>query len=388
MGTNDRRPPYTNDRNRQPQPPLQGEVLPPKRAQRVDPASLGLPVKPVTDVADVRDALVVADARGCNVLAPVTELQHLPPGYQVALRVIAFPVDGAWDGRSNGLWYETDGGKVALHRPCLDQLASLAGLTWDYVKRTDDGSVPLLWSYEAAATLRAVDGQRRQVIRSRTLDLRDGSPEITDMIEAARKQNRGADSQISKARLNGAALAETKATSRVVRAALGLRGSYTKVEAARPFVFPTLVWLPDLSDPEVRRMVTAVELGIARQVYGPGAASGPVLADPSTIVDVDTGDDDDAPVAPAPRQITEQAPARDFEAELRQLERRERVPVQQAAPAPQARQASPSSPPPRDVPMAASRCCVECGAPISERVADYSRRNFNEPLCFEHQPKR
>ena len=44
MGTNDRRPPYTNDRNRQPQPPLQGEVLPPKRAQRVDPASLGLRV--------------------------------------------------------------------------------------------------------------------------------------------------------------------------------------------------------------------------------------------------------------------------------------------------------------------------------------------------------
>lgn len=383
---NDRRPPYNDQRRGPDRRPDQGEVLPPRRAERIDPATLGLPTKPVDNPDLVADALVVAERRGCNVLAPVTELQHVPAGYQVAVRVIVFPTDGAWDARSNGLWYETDGGKLALHRGPLDQLASLAGMTWDYVRRTDDGSVPLLWSFEAAATLRTLDGQRRQVIRSRTLDLRDGSPEVVDMINSAGA--RGADSRIAKARLNGAALCETKATSRVVRAALGLRGSYSRSEAALPFVFPTLIWLPDTTDPEVRRMMAAAELGIVRQVYGPGATGGPVLAAPGSVIDVqpDDGRDDDAPARHAPRQLPDNGPARDLQSELEQLERQrgERVPVereQREAPRQQARE------PERTAPMSASLCCVECGAAITQRVADYSRRNFNEPLCFDHQPR-
>lgn len=411
---NDRRtdnrgaPPPRDDRrdNRQ-----QGEVLPPRRAARIDPATIGLPTRPTTEVAELGDALVVAERRGCNVLAPVTELQFIPAGFQAAVRMIVFPVDGPWDGRSNGLWYETDGGKVALHRGPLDQLASLAGLTWDYVRRVDDGSVPLLWAFEAAATLCTFDGTRRQVIRSRVLDLRDGSPEVQDMIETANRQNRGAGDRIGKARLHGAALCETKATSRVVRAALGLRGSYTKLEAAQPFVFPTLIFVPDMSDPEVRRMVTASALGIVRTVYGPGAPGGPVLHEPGTIVDVvdrDAGDgrDDDpdhgreaprqaprqavrqAPI-PEQRRLPDNGPPRDLQAELEAAERRgrERVPVEREAPreAPRQREAPPPASKPG--PMSASLTCVECGAPITQRVADYSRRHFDEPLCFDHQPR-
>lgn len=395
---NDRQPP--NDRR----PPQQGEVLPRQRAARIDPATIGLPTKPTTDVAVVGDALVVAERRGCNVLAPVTELQFVPVGFQAALRMIVFPVDGQWDGRSNGLWYETDGGKVALHRGPLDQLASLAGLTWDYVRRTDDGSVPLLWAFEAAATLCTFDGTRRQVIRSRVLDLRDGSPEVLDMIDAANRQQRGAGDRISKARLHGAALCETKATSRVVRAALGLRGSYSKVEAAQPFVFPTLIFVPDMSDPEVRRMVTASALGIVRTVYGPGAPGGPVLHEPGTIVDVvdrDAGDgrDDDpdhgreAPRRQTPQQrlLPDNGPPRDLQAELAEAERKSaaRVPVEREQPREAPRQATrdPERPASKPGPMSASLCCVECGAPITQRVADYSRRHFNEPLCFDHQPR-
>jgi len=391
----DRRGPARDDR------PQQGEVVPPRRAARIDPATIGLPTKPTTDVATLGDALVVAERRGCNVLAPVTELQFIPVGFQAAVRMIVFPTDGQWDGRSNGLWYETDGGKLALHRGPLDQLASLAGLSWDYVRRVDDGTVPLLWAFEAAATLCTFDGTRRQVIRNRVLDLRDGSPEIVDMLATANSRGRGADSQITKARLHGAALCETKATSRVVRAALGLRGSYSRVEAAQPFVFPTLIFVPDMTDPEVRRMVTASAMGIVRTVYGPGAPGGPVLHAPGTIVDVvdrDAGDgrDDDpdlgreAPRGQPPRQIAEQAPARDFQAELEQLERQrgERVPVEREAPREAPRQQQrPAPQPERTGPMSAALTCVECGCPITQRVADYSRRHFNEPLCFDHQPR-
>lgn len=406
----DQRRPQPRDDRRDDRRSYQGEVLPKQRAARIDPATIGLPTKPTTDVATLGDALVVAERRGCNVLAPVTELQFIPVGFQAAVRMIVFPTDGQWDGRSNGLWYETDGGKLALHRGPLDQLASLAGLSWDYVRRVDDGTVPLLWAFEAAATLCTFDGTRRQVIRNRVLDLRDGSPEIVDMIEAANRQQRGAGDRISKARLHGAALCETKATSRVVRAALGLRGSYSKVEAAQPFVFPTLIFVPDMDDPEVRRMVTASALGIVRTVYGPGAPGGPVLHAPGTIVDVVDRDDgdgrDDDPdngrEAPAQqrgqqqrgqqqRLLPDNGPPRDLEAELREAERKSaaRVPVEREAPreAPRQQAREPERPASKPGPMSASLCCVECGAPITQRVADYSRRHFNEPLCFDHQPR-
>ena len=61
---------------------------------KVDGTRYGLPQGPVTDVGLVRDALATALEKGCNLLAPLTQLQTLPPDHEVALVVVAFPLDG------------------------------------------------------------------------------------------------------------------------------------------------------------------------------------------------------------------------------------------------------------------------------------------------------
>ena len=75
--------------------------------RRIDPAKLGLPTKPVDDPELVGDALEHAAANDCNVLAPITKLQFLPPDHVVAFNVVLFDAsftDEQWNGkkRSNG----------------------------------------------------------------------------------------------------------------------------------------------------------------------------------------------------------------------------------------------------------------------------------------------
>lgn len=263
----------------------------------ISPQRLGLPVGPQSDVAAVSDCLLRAHAT-CNVLAPAMQLDYLPPDHVISFMVVLFPTDGintyrddtgadrAAKQQSNGVWYATDGGDLALHRAALDMLAQAAGITWlhDQCGRTDDRHTPGVWAYRMTCQIKGLDGRTRTITREYELDLRDGSP-------AAVKAGRG----LANARIHGAQLCESKASNRAVRAALGLR-AYTVAEAQRPFVFPVLRWVPDPDDVVVRRMIAAKELGIVGEVYGGTGDGGPVhLVDPTRVVD--------AQATPAPRQL-------------------------------------------------------------------------------------
>lgn len=324
--------------------------MPPENAtavmRSVSPPDLGLPERPVSNADLVRGALQHAAARA-NVLAPLTQIDYIPPDYQIALRVVAFDAvfsDTQVKERSNGTFYAVDGGKLALHRSALDQLAAAAGMTWQphLCKRIDDGRQKHLWSWQMAATLRTFDGTVRQIVRSRTVDLRDGSAEIDGWT----------DKRLVGARTHGAALAESKAANRVVRAALGIKGGYTKAEAAKPFVFPVLIWSPPPSA-EVSRMIAAKELGLVEQLYGAGGAPsgseqvvhGAAYRSADVIeatVAADAADDefpfDDDPAAGGSGAAT---PAED--------------------------------------------CCAVCGVQLPQAVLDFSVRRFRRPLCRQHQ---
>ena len=335
--------------------------------QRVDPQSLGLPSRPIDDIDLLQDCLAIAATRNCNLLAPVTRIQYIPTGYQIAMRVVAFPSQFSQadrDAKSNGAFYMVDGGKLALHRSALDQLASAAGIS----SVADKCHVELVevfhWRARHTVSMRTFDGARREITRHLEIDLRDGSPEAM-----------AAGKGLKNARKFGSRLADSKCANRAVRAALGIQGAYTKEKAALPFVFPVLIYTPNLSDPVIQRMQAAAEFGIAESVFGPAATervdpgSAPLLADPDNQIDAD---------------------------ELERLNAggRERVPVEQHRTAdPQQRTVAH---PDDDPDWAAQKRqamnpwppCGACGRDIDEAQANQTEHLAGGPFCPDHRPAR
>jgi len=324
---------------------------------RVEPSQLGLPDEPVDDLAKIRHALENAQ-RQANVLAPLTPLDYIPPDHVVSFKVVLFDSHEGWDNKSNGTWYQTDGGKLALHRSSLDKLAQAAEIS------TIDSRVqvmaPFVWRCAVTVRMKGMDGQMRTIIRSKVIDLSDGSPE-------ARKC--GGDRALLNARSHGAQLCESKAANRAVRAILGLKGAYTKAEAERPFVFPKLTWVPDMNDPEIRRMVAARELGLIGEIYGPGSNT-PAYAPAGNVIEADhqlsaseldaaeAGDYDD----------------RDRNQDRRRDDRDDRNDRRQPDHRDESRERRP-------LPLPMGETCSRCDAEVPERVAEYSRRQFGAVLC-------
>lgn len=241
---------------------------PQARMSPIDPANAGLPKRPTQDAAAVELAMGWAMDHGFNLLGPLTTISHIPNGYAMAFRVVAFPVKDGWDqyNKSNGTWYRTDGGDLALHKASLRMLAAAAGMSWE-TARTDDRREPNRWEFMARARVRSMDGVWRTITATKDLDLRDVGPIVADMKATATKAKRDPTSQILKARAAGSRMAESKAVNAAIRSALGLRGAYSRDAASKPFMFPTLVWLAE--GPEARKLQAAVELGVVERVYGP-----------------------------------------------------------------------------------------------------------------------
>jgi len=335
----DRRDP--RDNRREPDPP-------PARVNPLAAGALGLPEGLVADVKAVTESLDHLAQLGVNLLAPLTRIEFIPPGYRLAFRAVLFPVGrvrspedgwvnvgGKW---TNGTWYESDGGGLALHKAPLRQLAAAAGLSWE----TFDVSTDLnRWTLKAVGRIRNMDGAWRQVSAIKDLDLRDDGPIVPAWhVQAKRKDSRGnADARILKAREHGGRMAESKAVNALIRDALGLRTCYPEALARAPFVFPLLIWLPETT--EARAMQAAVELGVVSQVYGPSSA-GKVYAEAGTVID--------AEAVPEARQLPGHGPdtTPNFKAEAERLAQRERVAARPAEAAPYGRQAQASREPSRE----------------------------------------
>lgn len=409
-------------RNRDPRdsrrdPPPRQERRPEPVIEVIDPVKVGLPARPVTDLALINDALDTARARGWNVLAPVTRFQYLPPDHQVAIRVIQFNAaftEADTAAKGNGTYYLTEG-KLSHGRAALDMLAATAGIGWDPAGcgRTDDGSEPFVWSWRMTALVKSMDGQIRPITRSKTIDLRAGSAETITVKSRGRDQDPDiydwSPARLAKAREHGAAMAESKAANRAIRAALGLSISYSQAQAAAPFVFPCLVYVfPDT--PQVQLLRAAVELGVVSQVFGPKAGRIYAADAPELHGGLAGGEVIDHQAAPAPRALPDNGPARDFRAEADRLASRHAVPRQELPPdleddrdpwddRDQRRQEAPRQerrPDPRQERPQERRPdprgeldadqCSDCGRGITAGIARFSADRFGRPLCRDHQP--
>lgn len=206
---------------------------------------------------------------GFSVLTPAASLSSLPRDHKVLVQKVQINPDPAGgEVYTNPLF--TRQGEVALSKSGLEKVAQAAGITIDDIVRVDSRTVPHLYTYRVTGHWLGFDGNLIARIAHKTLDLRDGSPDIKGFTA----------NQIEQARRHGEAVCESKAINRMYRQ-YGLRQKYQQRELAeRPFIVLKLQWEPDMTNPVVAAIVTQMKLGATTLLYPHGMPGG---IDPATL---------------------------------------------------------------------------------------------------------
>lgn len=227
-----------------------------------------------------------------NVLTPFTAISGLAASHGIIVSQIKINSDPAQGGAGEvygGLpFLKGEKGKaseeVALAKIGLRKLAECAAISTS-TTRTDDRRVSHYWEFKAVGSYRGIDGSI--VTREATVewDLRDGSDRLKGWTA----------NQISEGRKNGLRNAEARAINAAIReCGCGIKQKYTRAELEKPFIVLRVAFQPDMSDPDIKRMVTQQALGGTRALYG--APAGESHHEP--VIDAEVAHDE-----PTPRHI-------------------------------------------------------------------------------------
>ena len=166
--------------------------------------------------------------------------------------------------------------------------------------------------------------------------------------------------------------AQTGAILRVIRALLGIKGTYQLQELKKPFAVPTVTFSPDYSDANVRQAMLQQGMSSMGNMFG--ATSAPPAALPfATEAFADSFDPEenlDNPAFVSEHTADEENYADDYRQEEpeREQEHREQ-PAQQET----------------GQEESTGYFCDECGKEITERAYEYSINKFGKPLCMKCQ---
>jgi hypothetical protein len=160
--------------------------------------------------------------------------------------------------------------------------------------------------------------------------------------------------------------AMTGAKLRVIRALLGLKGTYTKAELAKNFAITTVVFAPDYTDPQVRQMMIGQGMASVNNMFGTPSIPVKQVRFEEHTSDVES----DMHNAAFQSDTTEE--------ELTEIETAEPAPNE-----------APFVQEDVELSMEPSRandfCCDKCGIVIPERVWNYSYDKYGRPLCMKCQ---
>lgn len=182
--------------------------------------------------------------------------------------------------------------------------------------------------------------------------------------------------------------AQTGAILRVVRALLGIKGTYSREELSKPFVVPTVTFAPDFNDPTVRNAMLQQGMNSMGNMFGTASA-------PPAIPTAFAGDafsDNFDPEAEVNN------PAFVSDASFADMQADDEMQYQEAAPVRQ-RHCQGTGMPPQGAPeppqpqMGGSNgdlitqdlYCDQCGTHISEKAYEYSLNKYGRPLCMKCQ---
>lgn len=213
--------------------------MPPNKQQQAD---VDFPIGTFTETKAARSAfyeLVALSNEGTiNLVAPTHELMMLPPFKALTIQRLE-PSDGDLYPLPGG-----GGGKLGIVKRFLDRLKALRGISVIGTQRVDDRQDDAVWEYSCTVAVPMLDGSAIQIVKSRSVDMRDGGP---DLIAALGKDWKTKQQYWQQARANGPALAESKAQNRAVREALGIESGMTKDAFMRPWAVVTLTAYADPS---------------------------------------------------------------------------------------------------------------------------------------------
>lgn len=165
--------------------------------------------------------------------------------------------------------------------------------------------------------------------------------------------------------------AQTGAILRVIRALLGIKGTYSLAELEKPFAVPAVNFSPDYSDASVRHAMLQQGLVSMGNIFGTAPAAPAVLSF-SNEPFADSFNPEENLCNPAFMSAVGDD-SEDFQTDFRQAPWEEPDQEEQTRP----------GAPVREEP--AEYACDECGMEINERVYGYSLNKFGRPLCMKHQ---
>lgn len=253
-------------------------------------------------------------------LSPSDNFAAIAPGYEISPQLVDIdPSVDAESGRGADVYFQRaihkskkvdrpGGGfdwvptEVSINAQGLLRILAAAGVNvHDSVWTHDGAKERYLWVCETAGDIIEFTGQVRKLAAGiGSLDARDGSADIgewtpeewarrvaicreqqakvkTDREKRAIKPeaiNGWTGERVMQVRKYGRQLAKTKSLSGLCRR-LGVKQSYPIEELKRkPFVVMRAVFMPDMNNPEIAKMVTAANLGARFSIY-PGAALPP-----------------------------------------------------------------------------------------------------------------
>lgn len=205
---------------------------------------------------EYRGALLRWQESHFNILTPFTNISALAPQHGILTSLVQVNPDKAAGEVYDGLPF-LKGGEVSLAKVGLRKLAECAGISTQ-TERTDDRRIQHYWEFKAIASYRSIDGAIVTRQATKEWDLRDGSPQMKGWTQ----------NQIEEGRKHGLRNCEARAINAAIReCGCGIKQKYTREELKKPFVICRVMFQPDMSDPEIKRMVTAAALGGTTSLY-------------------------------------------------------------------------------------------------------------------------
>lgn len=368
------------------------------------------------------NALAKIDTTQKNVLLPTQTIQQISPWH--AARVSEVKID---PNPNNGEVFKVGSKPGAddknedvlyLAKPAIFKIASAAGITWNWNACGPVGNPTRDYVlYKAVGAIRLPDGSWQPITAHKEIDIPTIEEEVR--IQYEKKVNNGFSykvddykgfwkrekftkkngeeyeksiyyleedekrryvrdktyADIIQWRKNKLGRAESGAMLRVIRAALGMKSSYTKAELEKPFVVPRIDFTPDFNDPGVRQAL--IDHGVAgmTSLFGQSSyASPPALGGHTAF---------ERPLIEAPSSdhpVHVEGVIMDGEAEdpPKTAEAKKETPKVEEAKAAETTQTENSG----------ALQCVDCNDEVTEKVADYSQKNLGAIVCFKCQRKR
>lgn len=175
-------------------------------------------------------------------------------------------------------------------------------------------------------------------------------------------------------RKTAAEKAQTGAILRVIRALLGIKGTYKKEELEKPFVVPTVTFAPDYTDPTVRQAMLQQGMNSMGNMFGATSAPpaiSPAFSNGAFAAEFNPEDELDNPAfASDMYPENDDIPPQEQETNWFDSNTEQQEPSQQTTPPEQ---------------ESTGYLCDECGTEINERVYGYSLNKFGRPLCMKCQ---